>query len=261
MKTNGIQCLVVLLLFSFTSLPAVSRAAEIRLSVAASMIDAIKELAAAYTGENPGVTLLPNFGSSGSLAKQIAQGAPADLFISANTKWMDYLVTGGMVDRRTVRFFAANSLVFVGSPQAGIASLEALPSLSRIAIGSPKSVPAGQYAEQAMRSASVYEKLLASNKLVMAKDVRQALLYADRGEVDGAFVYKTDALLTVRAAILFTVPPDQHDPIDYPVGLTPQGESNGAAKSFYDFLTAPPALQILGKFGFSAPSSPPTGSH
>ena len=216
MKTMKIKSLVLVLLFFFASFPAISHAAAIRLSVAASMTDATKGLAAAYRRENPEVSILPNFGSSGSLAKQINLGAPADLFVSANTKWMAYLVQEGKVDRGSVRFFAFNSLVFVGSSKAGVSSLDELPSLSRIAIGSPQSVPAGQYAKQAMRAVGIYENLLQKNKLVMAKDVRQALLYADRGEVAGAFVYKTDALLAEHAVILFTIPARLHDRIDLP---------------------------------------------
>jgi len=252
--------LLLLLLFS-VAIPSIAHGAEIRLSVAASMTDALKEIAAAFAEENPEVSVLPNFGSTGALAKQIAQGAPADLFISANTKWMDYLVREGRVPACNVRLFAANTLVFAGSSAAGVASLDALPSLSRIAIGSPRGVPAGQYAEQAMRATGIYEKLQGANKLVMAKDVRQALLYADRGEADGAIVYKTDALLAEHAVILFTVPANLHEPIDYPLGLTLEGESNAAARSFYDYLTGPQALAILEKFGFSVPFSSMTGSN
>jgi len=253
-------CLLLPLLFP-VAVPSIVHGAEIRLSAAASMADALKEIAAAFAKKNPGVSILPNLGSSGALAKQIAQGAPADLFISANTKWMDYLVKEGRIPARTVRFFTSNTLVFAGFSAAGVTSLDALPLLSRIAIGSPQSVPAGRYAEQVMRAAGIYEKLLAQNKLVMAKDVRQALLYADRGEVDGAFVYKTDALLAAHAAILFTVQAGLHEPIDYPLGLTPEGEGNAAARSFYDFLTGATAFAIMEKFGFSAPSSPPVGSY
>lgn len=255
MQTLKSRFFVLLIFFFVSTAPAISQGAQINLSVAASMTDAIKELAAVYSQEQPGITIRPNFGSSGALAKQIAQGAPADLYISANAKWMDYLVQEGMVSGEKVRLFAANSLVFVGPPATAISSLAALPTLTRIAIGSPQSVPAGQYAEEAMRAVGVYAELLQKNKLVMAKDVRQALLYAERGEVDGAFVYKTDALLAQQAVILFTVPGTLHKRIDYPVGLTLVGEKNVDAQAFYTFLSKPVALAILAKFGFSAPSA------
>lgn len=245
---------ILLVFFFLASFPAISHCSEIRLSVAASMTDAIRELAAAFSPEHHEVSMLINSGSSGSLAKQIVHGAPADLFISANVKWMDYLVREGKINRTTVRVCAGNSLVFVGSSNIAVSSLDAIPSLSRIAIGSPQSVPAGQYAEQALRAAGFYEDLRDRNRLVMAKDVRQALLYADRGEVDGAFIYKTDALQAERAVIRFTVPQNLHDRIDYTAGLTPEGRRNEAARSFHTFLTGPEALTILVKYGFSAPA-------
>jgi len=117
-------------------------------------------------------------------------------------------------------------------------------------MGSPKSVPAGQYAEQAMRAAEVYEKLLAANKFIMAKDVRQALMYAERGEADGAFVYRTDALLAEKAVILFRVPADLYPRIDYPLAMTPEGSKKAAARVFFEFLKTKPALDIVVSFGF-----------
>ena len=114
-------------------------------------------------------------------------------------------------------------------------------------------------AAQAMRAAGVYDKLAEAKKLVMAKDVRQALLYADRGEVDGAFVYRTDALLAQHAVILYAVPADLHDPIIYPVGLTVSGEQNSEARAYYDFLASPAALKILEKYGFTPPAEGAAG--
>ncbi len=125
-----------------------------------------------------------------------------------------------------------------------------LPKLQRIAIGSPKSVPAGQYAEEAMKKAGVYEQLAGAGKLVMAQDVRQALVYADRGEVDGAFVYKTDALLAKEAAILFEVPQDLYAPVTYPMGLTVAGAQSAEARDFFDYLQSTAAKTVLEKYGF-----------
>lgn len=250
MKKEIIGLLILLQALVFSTLPG--QAAEVHLSVAASMSDAFKELDAAFAAGHAGVTMLPNFGSSGALAKQVAQGAAADLFVSANAEWMSYLEKEGKIAPPTVRDLAKNTLVLVGPPKVSVNSLKDLEVMERIAIGSPKSVPAGQYAEQAMRAAGVYDQLAADKKLVMAQDVRQALLYADRGEVDGAFVYRTDALLARQAAILYEVPANLHDPISYPVGLTIAGEKNSAAKAFYDFLASPAAAKILEKYGFGA---------
>ncbi len=253
MKRQAKLLVFVLLVLCTTAVQALS--GEIRLSVAASMTDAFKELNGEFVKGNPGIVILPNFASSGSLAKQIVQGAPADLYVSANKKWMDYLLQEKQVVPETVRIFARNSLVFVGAEDTPVHDLLGVATLSRIAIGSPKSVPAGQYAAQAMRAAGIYKQLEKEHKLVMAKDVRQALLYADRAEVDGAFIYKTDALLARRAVILLTVPAELHDPIAYPLGLTLAGVKNPDAQAFLAYLSTPAAVTILEKYGFTVASS------
>lgn len=225
-----------------------ANAGEVRLSVAASMTDVVKELAARYSQSHPGVKLLPNFGSSGALAKQILQGAPTDLFIAANPQWMELLLSERAIVAQSVRQLAGNALVLVGPKGLTIDSLNDLLKLQRIAIGSPKSVPAGQYAEQTLQKAGLYTKL--TGRLVLAQDVRQALIYADRGEVDGAFVYQTDALLAQQAVVLYTVADSQHDPISYPAGLTIAGANNPDAAAFLAFLTGAEAQQLMKNYGF-----------
>jgi molybdate transport system substrate-binding protein len=140
--------------------------------------------------------------------------------------------------------------VFAGEKKSTEFSMESLTGLERIALGNPQNVPAGQYAKQAMERAGVYATLEKEKKLVMAKDVRQALIYADRGEVDGAFVYKTDALLARHAQSLFIVPEDLYDRVSYPVALTAEGAKNEQAKAFYDYMSSPEAIAILTKYGF-----------
>ncbi len=227
-----------------------AQAQTINLSVAASMTDAFKEMIADFSARHTDVKFLPNFTSSGSLAKQIEQGAPADVYVSANPKWMKYLIEKELIAPGTDRIFAFNQLVFVGMKTIEGLSLAGLTGLDRVALGTPQSVPAGQYAKQAMEHAGVYASLEEARKLVMAKDVRQALMYADRGEVDGSFVYKTDALLAKNAEILFVVPEDHYDSVSYPVALTNQGVKNDFAKSFYEYLKSPAATEILVRYGF-----------
>lgn len=228
-------------------------AEEIRISVPASMTDAMKELATQFGASGKHAQIVPNFGPSGTLAKQIVEGAPADLFISANQKWMTYLRDEKKIDPASEKILAANILVFVGMNNPAVAKLADITVLKQIAIGSPKSVPAGEYAVQAMEKAGIYKQLEEGQKLVMAKDVRQSLTYADRGEVDGAFVYKTDALMASQAVILFEVPQDLYEKVTYPIALTVDGAKNREAKAFYDFLTGPEALKVFLKYGFSAP--------
>lgn len=225
-----------------------SLAAEVRLSVAASMTDAVKELVATYEQKAKDVKVLPNFASSGALAKQIAQGAPADLYISANPKWMNYLVEKKMIPAEGVQTFAYNSLVLVGKKGLAVAKFEDILKLQRIAIGSPKSVPAGQYAQQALQAAGLYGKV--QPNLILAKDVRQALMYADRGETDGAFVYKTDALLAQNAVILLEVPQSLYNEVTYPIAVTAEGLKKPEATAFLDYLKTGEAATILKKYGF-----------
>ena len=242
--------IIVATLTYFLFSVATVQAGTVSLSAAASMSDAFKELIADFTKAHPDAQFLTNFGSSGSLAKQIEEGAPVDLFVSANPKWMKFLVEKNQAAPGTDHIFAYNKLVFVGQEKTGVSSLADLVKLDRVAIGAPESVPAGQYAKQALESAKLYATLEQAKKLVMAKDVRQALVYADRGEVDGAFVYKTDALLAEKARILFIVPDELYDRVAYPLALTVTGGKNPTAVAFYDYMASEKALAILAKYGF-----------
>jgi molybdate transport system substrate-binding protein len=246
-----VKRLLVVIVLLLCTVPA--RAAEVRISAAASMTDAINAVCAAYRAGHPQVRFANNFAASGTLARQIAAGAPVDLFISANPKWMAYLVRQKIVPAAAVQTFAFNTLVFVGAPGRPVRTMQDLTALGRIAIGSPASVPAGQYARQALTHAGLYAKLLKANKLVMAKDVRQALVYADRAEVDGAFVYRTDALLAKQATIQFTVPQKLYPRVRYPLALTADGAKNPAAKVFFAYLRGAKAGKILEKYGFQLP--------
>lgn len=252
MRNKSLFFVSLFCLFVVFTEPA--NAADIRLSAAASLTEAVTELIAGYAQEHPQVAVLPNFASSGALAKQISAGAPADIYISANPKWMQYLQQQGLVAADSMKELLQNRLVVVGSNGTEISSLRQLSGLSLIAICSPKSSPAGQYAEQALSAAGVYASLVAEQKLVLAKDVRQALLYADRGEVDAAFVYRTDALLATRAQILFAVPQDSHTPISYPVALTARGAIQDAPRAFYAYLFSAEGQQVFRKHGFLIPT-------
>lgn len=223
-------------------------AAEVNLSVAASLKEVINELSDGYAKGHPGVKFLKNYGASGALAKQIESGAPADLFISANLEWMDYLKNKKLVDNASIGSFAYNTLVFAGTPGKA-SSMHELIKLERIAIGSPRSVPAGEYAAEALKKAGL-DKLL-EKKLIMAKDVRECLMYAERGEVDGAFVYKTDALQAKHAKILFTVPQGLYPRVTYPMSLTVSGMKNKDAAAFFAYLHGGDAKAVLAKYGFA----------
>jgi molybdate transport system substrate-binding protein len=231
-----------------TSLPA--RAEEIKLFAAASMIDTVNALCDAYAEKNPGVIFRKNYGASGALAKQIENGAPADIFISANTNWMDYVKEKNLVKAASIAVLAYNELVFVGMPALKVKGMQDSAGLERIAIGSPMSVPAGQYAMEALQNAGLDRQL--ERRLVMARDVRECLMYAERGEVAGAFVYKTDAQqMAKKTRILFVVPQQLYSRVTYPAALTMSGAGKTQALLFMNYLTTPEARKILAAYGFT----------
>jgi molybdate transport system substrate-binding protein len=239
---------VVSALFCLLSLAAPALAGTINLSVAASLKDVVNELSDSFAQKHPGVKFFKNYGASGQLAKQIESGAPADIFISANREWMDYLNNKNLVDSASIGIFTYNTLVFAGTPDKA-SSMKDLNKLERIAIGSPKSVPAGEYAMEAFKKAGLDKQL--EKKLIMAKDVRECLMYAERGEVDGGFVYRTDALQAKQAKILFTVPQELYPRVTYPMSLTVSGAKNRDATAFFDYLHGADVKMLLMKFGFT----------
>jgi molybdate transport system substrate-binding protein len=243
----GMRILLIAALVALTALPL--QAAEISLSVAASLKEVINELSDGFAKKKPGVKFVRNYGASGQLVKQIENGAPADIFISANLEWMDYLKNKQLADVASIGTFTYNTLVFAGAPGKA-SSMHDLIKLERIAIGSPKSVPAGEYATEAFKKAGIEKQL--EKKLVMARDVRECLTYAERGEVDGAFVYRTDALQAKQARILFVVPQELYSRVVYPMALTVTGARNKDAAAFFAYLHGDEAKAVLLKYGFAA---------
>jgi molybdate transport system substrate-binding protein len=239
---------LVVTLFCLLLLTSPVLAGEVHLSIAASLKEVINELSDSFARKNPGVKFLKNYGASGQLAKQIENGAPADIFISANLEWLEYLKSKKLVDTASIGIFTYNTLVFAGTPGKA-SSMADLTRLEKIAIGSPKSVPAGEYATEAIKKAGLDKQL--EKKLVMARDVRECLMYAERGEVDGAFVYKTDALQAKQAKILFTVPQDLYPQVTYPMALTVTGAKNKDAVAFFAYLHGDEAKAVLVKYGFA----------
>lgn len=234
--------------------PAVS-AQEMTLSVAVSMKDAITELGGVF-GSGRRVTLRYNFGSSGELQKQIEAGAPVDLFVSAAQLQMDQLEQKKLVIASTRRIFARNALVVVKPADSRLDV--AKPSdlldarVTKIAIGNPRTVPAGQYAEESLRSLGLWDRL--QPKLVFAENVRQALEYVARGEVEMGFVYSTDAAMRggrVREA--YRPSEDTYRPVLYPVAVVTDSKQRGLAQSFIDLLLSRQGQAVLARFGFLAP--------
>ncbi len=215
--------------------------AALSVFAAASTTDAMKELAAGFE-EAGGEKIRFNFASSGALARQIDAGAPADIYISANTKWMNWLEQKG-VTQKTTRFnLAANTLV-LAAPHGSALRFDGKLT-GRVATGDVKSVPAGMYAQEALE----YMGWLSDWRpnLVMASNVRTALLYVQRGEVAAGIVYATDAK-AAGLPVVGTFPAESHSPILYPAAACSNKDS---AARFLAFLQSDAAKAILKKHGF-----------
>ena len=246
---------VILLIALILSFISEVHAQKLSISVAASMTEVFKTIIHDFSMQNQDVTVHSNFGPSGGLAKQIYMGAPADVYISANPAWMTYLLDNSLVAKSSITVFAHNRLVLIGTKTADDFSMQRLTDLAKVGLGNPHNVPAGKYAQQALEQLGLYNKLLQQGKLVMAKDVRQALVYADRGETDCSFVYKSDAGLAASASILYEIPHNLHEPIRYPVALTTRGVNNPAAQRFFGFIRSKESNEILQRYGFIIPQS------
>lgn len=228
--------------------------AALTISAAASLTDALQEIKQAYEAANPSISLNFNFGASGALQQQIEQGAPADLFLSASSKNLKALVEGGFIAEDQQKKLLANELVIVTGADskvqvAAIADLSQ-DTLGKIAIGIPESVPAGNYAMEALTNAKLWDSL--QSKLVQAKDVRQVLQYVETGNVDAGFVYRTDALTSDKVTIAAAVDPATYTPIVYPIGIVKETKHQSEAEAFYAYLQTADAMNVFTKYGFSA---------
>lgn len=244
----------LLLSLALAALPLLASAQQLTVSAAASLTDAFKELAPRFEAGKPGVTVRFNFAASGVLLQQIVQGAPVDVFVSADQDTMNRGVEQKVVGPDTRRDFASNALVLI-SPAQGAPAIAALTDLNkaevkRIAIGKVASVPVGRYTQQALEGAQLWAGL--QPKLVFADNVRQVLDYVSRGEVEAGFVYRTDAeLLKDKVRIAMTV--GNHAPVTYPAAVVADSKQAALAKDFVAFLGSGEAQAILAKYGFGKP--------
>lgn len=225
--------------------------AEMTVSAAASLTNAFTEMKAIFEKKHPGLIVHTNFAASNPLLKQLVEGAPVDVFASADQATMDKAQEAKVVVPATRQNFAANDLVLIvprGAPKP--ATLADLKNSERIAIGNPESVPAGRYARQALDNAGLYEKL--EKQYIRGASVRQVLDYVARGEVDAGFVYRTDAgQRKDKVDIAMVV--DGHDPVTYPVAVAVTGNNAKAGQEFLDFIMSPQGQAVLAKYGFSKP--------
>lgn len=249
----GLRRALVALLLVCGATPAL--AADLTVSAAASLTNAFRELAPLFEAKYPGTKVLLNFGASEALLQQIAKGAPADVFASADQETVDRAQQRNMLVAGSRHDFVSNSLVLIvpSDSRLNVRNLADLtsPEVRRVAIGNPAGVPAGRYAKGALEAAKLWPQVEA--KSVNATSVRQALDYVARGEVDAGFVYATDAaLFKDRVRTVATIPTEV--PVRYPVAVVAGGPNPEAAARFVDYLRSDAGAQaVLAKFGFGRP--------
>lgn len=236
------------------------RAETLRVASAISLKDGLHAVAQQYRAET-GQEVELTFGSSGQLAAQIRNGAPVDLFISAADKQVEDLIHVGAVEAASRRVVAANALVVIvpADAQVRIDSIQSLAdaSMKRIAVGEPRTVPAGEYAMQALQRAGAAERV--KDKLIFAANVRQVLSYVERSEVSAGLVYSTDALQSgEKVRVAARVDPAMHEPIVYPAVLVKSSRQAAQAKRFVEYLLSDKAQSVLRSHGFVSPAAPST---
>ncbi|MEO1495839.1 MAG: molybdate ABC transporter substrate-binding protein [Planctomycetota bacterium] len=231
--------------------PRATEEATVTILVAASAGPAVKAIAADYQTRRPGLRVRVSTGASNALAQQIVAGAPADLFLSASEAWADTVRTAARAEDAAP--LLTNEIVLI-TPPANPAEVRSPADLlgdatRRVALAG-EAVPAGVYAEQALRSPGLYESLVQKNRLVRGSDSRVALSYVERGEADAGVVYATDALASERVAVVHAFDPATHSPVVYPLVLVRRERSTRASRSFFDYLQSDAARRVFQKHGF-----------
>ena len=236
------------------ALPLASAAQQITVSTAASLTDAFKELGPKFEASKPGATVRFTFGASGVLLQQISQGAPVDVFVSADQETMSRGVDQKLIDVDSRKNFVSNVLVMVEPAKdgQGLKSLQDLagPGVKKVAVGKLATVPAGRYTKEVLESAKLWSVL--EPKFVQADNVRQVLDYVSRGEVEAGFVYRTDAaIMPDKVKVVLTT--SGHSPISYPIAIVGDSKQKALARDFIAFLFTDPAQQVLARYGFGKP--------
>jgi molybdate transport system substrate-binding protein len=219
---------------------------------AASLTNVLQDLGDAFTKETS-IAVKFSFAASSTLARQIENGAPADIFMSADSDWMDYLQTRHLIQESTRHDVAGNKLVLI-APADSTVKLKIEPNFAlaaalgngHLATGDPAAVPVGRYAEAALTKLGVWKEV--ENRIVRADSVRAALTFVDRGEAPLGIVYETDALIDKNVRVVDVFPADSHPPIVYPVALTRVAQP--AAAKFVAFIASPAAVQTFKSYGF-----------
>ncbi|HEY7843975.1 MAG TPA: molybdate ABC transporter substrate-binding protein [Bradyrhizobium sp.] len=242
------------ILWGVASSPAAAEDKTLTVFAAASMKNALDDIDAAFTAKT-GVKVSASYAASSTLAKQIEQGAPADVFVSADTDWMDYAISKKSINESTRVNLLGNSIVLIAPKDSKIDKvtisqgfdLAKLAGDGRIATGDVKSVPVGKYAKAALEKLGSWQA--AEPKFAMAESVRAALALVARGEAPLGIVYSTDAKVEPGVKVVGTFPADSHPPIIYPVAATSTAKPE--AREYLDYLHSQAAKAVLEKYGFN----------
>jgi molybdate transport system substrate-binding protein len=233
--------------------PAQAQQPQLLVYAAASLTNAMQELGADYQRTGHGAVKM-SFDASSTLARQIEEGARADVFFSADTDWMDYLQKRNLIQAATRRNLLGNALVLIAPAQSQIQlriaphfALAAALGDGHLATGDPDSVPVGRYARAALTTLGIWDEV--APKIVRAQNVRDALMYVARGEAPLGIVYSSDALVDKAVRVVDTFPADTHQPIVYPIALTQSAQSGAAA--FLGYLESPQGQKIFVRYGFT----------
>lgn len=227
---------------------------ELHVSAAASLTNAMNELAEIYNKDNPNVKIIFNFGSSGALQQAIENGGETDLFFSAAQKQMNALEDAGELAENTRKNLLRNEIVLIAPNDStkDIAAFEdvATDKVSKIALGEPAGVPVGQYSEEIFNALNILDA--AKSKAVYGSDVRQVLAWTESGEVDCGVVYATDAAVSDKVKVICAAPEGTHKPVIYPAAVIKSSKNPDAAKKFLDFTSSDVAKKVFADYGFKS---------
>ena len=228
-----------------------SQKVELTISAAASLKDAMDEINNLYLKENNNVNITYNFGSSGSLQKQIENGAEVDVFISAGKKQMDELEKQSLLlDESTLDLLGNKLVLIVPSDSSLSTNFENLDidKIDKFAVGEPSSVPVGQYTEEVFNKFNISDKI--KSNIVYAKDVKEVLNWVETGNADAGAVYKSDAIVSEKVKEIAQAPEGSHKQIVYPASVIKESKNTKEAKEFLDFLSSEKAKEVFEKYGF-----------
>jgi molybdate transport system substrate-binding protein len=228
---------------------------ELLVFAAASTTNAVTELGKAFEQANKGKKVVNSFAASSTLAKQIEQGAPAGVYVSANLKWMDYLEKKGLLAKGTRANVAANNLVLIAPSDSSLNKVALSPKVDlikllgdgRLAMGDPSHVPAGMYGKEALQNLGIWDAL--RERAAGLATVRAALTLVERGEAPLGIVYGSDAAISKKVKVVGVFPEDSHRPVEYPAAVIVEHDSP-LAREYMAFLRTPAASAIFAKYGF-----------